>query len=107
MGKVSTKKNKGTSETDGEDSVMPPATNSRSVKLASGGISTSDDVKRLMAAIVPDILEGKVNTQTASSVCNAVGKLLKVVELELKYGAGDYPKPHHRAVTGLKLVAGD
>lgn len=32
-----------------------------------------------------DLLQNKVSPQIANAVCNAGGKLLKVVEMELKY----------------------
>lgn len=91
------------------DQELSAKSNARCLPIAAKGIKSSGDVKSLMAAIIPDILEGTVNVQTAGAVCNAAGKLIKMVELELKYGGGDYPntKPKERKVTGLQLVSGD
>jgi hypothetical protein len=60
-----------------------------------------------MADLIPDVLEGKVNVNVANATCNATGKLIKMVELELKYGVGDYPKRAGREVPTLQLVSGD
>jgi len=40
----------------------------------------------MMSAMMSDIIEGKLNPQTANAAINAGGKLLKVVEMEYKYG---------------------
>lgn len=39
-----------------------------------------------MSAIMSDLLAGSVTPQIANATCNAGGKLLKMVELNLKYG---------------------
>jgi hypothetical protein len=39
-----------------------------------------------MSAIMTDLIVGSITPQTSNAVCNAGGKLLKVVELQLKYG---------------------
>lgn len=33
-----------------------------------------------------DLIEGNITPQVANAACNAGGKLLKVVEMEYKYG---------------------
>ncbi len=38
-----------------------------------------------MSAMISDVLEGRISTQTANAVCNTAGKLLKVVEMQHKY----------------------
>lgn len=40
----------------------------------------------MMSALMSDILEGKVTPQVGNAVVNAGGKLLKVVEMQAKYG---------------------
>ena len=40
-----------------------------------------------MTAMMSDLIEGHVTPSTANATCNAAGKLLKVIEMELKYGA--------------------
>ena len=39
-----------------------------------------------MSALQSDLLAGRVPSGVGNAVCNAGGKLLKVVELQLKYG---------------------
>lgn len=39
-----------------------------------------------MSALMTDTLSGRVDPKVANSVCNISGKLLKVVELQYKYG---------------------
>jgi hypothetical protein len=40
----------------------------------------------MMSALMSDVVDGRITPQAAGSVVNAGGKLLKVVELQLKYG---------------------
>lgn len=40
----------------------------------------------MMSAMMSDIIEGTLNPQTANAAINAGGKLLKIVEMEFKYG---------------------
>lgn len=41
----------------------------------------------MMSALMSDVAEGRVTPATSNAIVNAGGKLLKVVELQLKYGA--------------------
>ena len=41
-----------------------------------------------MSAIMSDVIEGRMSPIVANAVCNAGGKLLKVVELQLRLGTG-------------------
>jgi hypothetical protein len=59
----------------------------------------------LMASLIPDILEGRVSTGVSNATCNATGKMLKMLELELKYS----PRSGGSATNGpgnLKLISG-
>jgi hypothetical protein len=58
----------------------------RSVGLASEGVHTGTQFAKLMSALMSDIIEEKVTPAVANAACNAGGKLLKVVEMQLKYG---------------------
>ena len=58
----------------------------RSSQVAKGGIRTGSDFANLMSSLMSDVIEGKVSPQVANATVNAGGKLLKVVELQLKYG---------------------
>jgi hypothetical protein len=39
-----------------------------------------------MSATMSDLIEGKITPAVGNAVCNAGGKLLKVVEMQQKYG---------------------
>lgn len=43
----------------------------------------------MMSALISDIIEEKVTPSVANAACNAGGKLLKVVEMQMKYGKRD------------------
>lgn len=58
----------------------------RSLQYAKAGVRNSEDFANMMSAMMSDIIEGKLNPQTANAAINAGGKLLKVVEMEHKYG---------------------
>lgn len=58
----------------------------RSLAIAENGIETSRDFARLMSALMSDLIAGRVPSGVGNAACNAGGKLLKVVELQLKYG---------------------
>jgi len=58
------------------------------VALADKGINTGPEFARMMSALMGDIATGRITPGVANALCNAGGKLLKVVELENKYGSG-------------------
>lgn len=58
----------------------------RSVGLAEKGINTGADFATVMSALLSDTIAGRVDPQIANAACNISGKLLKVVELQFKYG---------------------
>lgn len=58
----------------------------RSLDIAAAGVRTSVDFAKLMSAIMSDTIEGRVTPSVANAACNAGGKLLKVVDLQMKYG---------------------
>lgn len=49
-------------------------------------MKTSRDFASMMSTLMSDILENRVEPRVANAVCNAGGKLLRMVELEHKYG---------------------
>jgi hypothetical protein len=55
--------------------------------VARKGIHTSHDFADYMSGLMSDVVEGSVTPQVANAACNAGGKLLRVVELQHKYGA--------------------
>lgn len=61
----------------------------RSLAIAKSGIATDRDFSALMSAIMSDLIEGTVTPSVGNATVNAGGKLLKVVEMRLKYGTQD------------------
>lgn len=63
----------------------------RSLAITEKGIQTGNDFARCMSALMSDIIAQRVTPQVGNAVCNAGGKLLKVVELQLRYGSAKEP----------------
>jgi hypothetical protein len=57
-----------------------------SLAIAKDGIQTGRDFARFMSALMSDLIEGKITPGVGNAAVNAGGKLLKVVELQMKYG---------------------
>jgi hypothetical protein len=77
------------------DSILrATSTSPRSLPIAKKGITTDRDFSALMSAIMSDLIEGTVTPSVGNATVNAGGKLLKVVEMRLKYGTqhGDEEK---------------
>ncbi len=51
-----------------------------------------------MSALMSDIIEGRVTPSVGNATCNAGGKLLKVVEMQYKYGT-DGPGQGEKVLT--------
>jgi hypothetical protein len=60
----------------------------RSLAIANSGIHTGSQFADLMSALMADIIEGNLTPNVGNAVCNAGGKLLKVVEMQIMYGTG-------------------
>lgn len=73
---------------------------SKTLKYAKGGIKTGSDFAGYMSAVMSDLIEGRITPQIANAACNAGGKLLKVVEMQYKYG-----KKSGNKARDLNLVA--
>lgn len=58
----------------------------RSLTIAKAGIHTGSEFAAVMSALMSDLLEGRMDPQVGNAVCNAGGKLLKIVEMQFKYG---------------------
>jgi hypothetical protein len=58
----------------------------KSIALAERGIHTGSDFASVMSALLTDTIAGRIEPQVSNAVCNISGKLLKVVELQYKYG---------------------
>ena len=59
----------------------------RSFAIAERGIETGPDFARFMSALIGDIVARRVSPDIGNAACNAGGKLLKVVEMQFKYGS--------------------
>src|SRR3990167_5346392 len=57
----------------------------RSLAFAKAGIKTGEDFANTMSALMSDLIEGRLPPEVGNAVCNAGGKLLKVVEMQFKY----------------------
>src|SRR5262245_5180637 len=71
-----------------------PHTESRTGRVARRGVMTSHDFANFMSGLMSDLIEGKVPPQVAYAACHAGGKLLRIVEMQFKYGnslEGRYP----------------
>jgi hypothetical protein len=58
----------------------------RSAIIASVGLSNSRKTKEFLSALIGDVMNDNVATKTATVAVNATRQLLRVVELEHKYG---------------------
>ena len=58
----------------------------RSLAIASAGIKTGRDFSNMMSALMSDLIEGKITPGVGNATVNAGGKLLRMVELQMKYG---------------------
>lgn len=57
-----------------------------SLAYAAKGITTGHDFANFMSALMSDLIAGRVSPGIGNAACNAGGKLLKVVEMQLRYG---------------------
>lgn len=73
-------------ESGSGDAAAIETTGARSSAIAARGVATGADFAALMSALMSDVIEGKIPPHVASAAVNAGGKLLKVVEMEYKYG---------------------
>jgi hypothetical protein len=64
----------------------------RSLAIAERGVKTSHDFTELMSALISDLIEGNVAPNVANATCVAGGKLLRIVELQYRYGTANKPK---------------
>ena len=69
-------------EVGSELATKPP----KSLAIAARGVKTGHDFANLMSALMSDLIEGRVTPSIGNAACNAGGKLLKVVEMQYKYG---------------------
>lgn len=58
----------------------------RSLKISEAGIHTGTQFASLMSSLMGDIISGRVTPSVGNAACNAGGKLLKIVEMQYKFG---------------------
>lgn len=71
------------------ESGQTPATRDpepRSLLISERGVRTGADFAGLMSALMGDIISGRVAPNVGNAACNAGGKLLKVVEMQYRFG---------------------
>lgn len=78
---------------------QPTTTDAKSLEFSQKGIKTSADFANMMSALMTDIITGKINPQVGNAVCNAGGKLLKIVEMQYRYGTESGQQPKEKVLT--------
>ena len=78
----------------------------RSLKVAQEGIRTGGQFAQMMSCLMSDVIEGAITPQVANATVNAGGKLLKVVELQLKYGKPN-PDGSNRRMDLIEIGEGE
>jgi hypothetical protein len=81
---------KSTSTTTNTEASTP-----RSLAIAERGVNTGPEFASLMSAMMTDLIAGTITPNIANATCNAAGKLLKVVEMQHKYGKAGQPAPEN------------
>ena len=56
------------------------------LSIAEHGIESGPQFAALMSALMTVLITGCITPEIANATCNAGGKLLKVVEMQYKYG---------------------
>jgi hypothetical protein len=58
----------------------------RSLDIAARGVNTGGQFATLMSSLMSDLIDGRITPSVGNAVCNAGGKLLKVVEMQQRWG---------------------
>jgi hypothetical protein len=58
----------------------------RTLAFTRAGVVTGTDFADLMSALMSDVIEGTVSPEVANAACNAGRQLLRVVEMQYRYG---------------------
>lgn len=70
----------------GSATVVEATLRPKSIPIAESGIGTAKQFAGFMSALMADIVSGRIAPITGNAAVNAGGKLLKVVEMNHKYG---------------------
>ena len=95
------KRNEGSKGRSGAVEESPEASSSKCLAIASRGVKTGSQFAALMSATISDLITGAITPQVGNAICNAGGKLLKVVEMQQKWGA---PSMNGEVKKDLQLV---
>lgn len=57
----------------------------RSAQVAKKGITTGAHFSQFMTALMTDLVDGKIQPSVAAAACTAGGKLLQMVEMQMKH----------------------
>jgi hypothetical protein len=87
-------------ESASQNQASDPGLKPRSLVYAERGISTSQDVAKVLSALACDILDDRVTPNKGNSFCSAIGKMLDNEKLAQKYGRPD-------RISGRKVMAYD
>ena len=87
--------------TEATEATESPRNPPRSLAIARAGLRTGFDTINMLTATITDVLEEGITTNQANVVVNAIGKVLKVVELQFKYGK---PRPDGARERDLVLI---
>lgn len=68
------------------DSGVPEDQEPRCLPIAQDGIRTGAQFAGFMSALMSDLVDGRINANVGNAAVNAGGKLLKMVELQMRYG---------------------
>jgi hypothetical protein len=70
------------------------------VLLVGEGLSDSRKCANVLGAITLDVLSQRITPQMGNTACNAIGKVMKVKEMEIRYGTSSgYGEPKRLALT--------
>jgi hypothetical protein len=75
-----------TSTASGKEGFLSRSEAPRCLAIAKKGITTGNHFAGMMSALMADLIEGRITPGVGNATCNAGGKLLKVVEMQAKYG---------------------
>ncbi len=85
--------------TEQKEVAPPPSGDAKSLMYAERGIKTSADFASMMSLLMSDLISGRVSAQVGNAVCNAGGKLLKIVEMQHRYGTPEGQQPKEKIIT--------
>lgn len=58
----------------------------KAAAVAACGVTTGYEFANLMSALMSDLIDGRITPNIGNATCKAAGQLLRVVELQMKYG---------------------